>query len=50
VRIVRIKNTLELDEIYLSEALVKEVAGRDDLEIIDDLQPMAFDKDGNLVA
>jgi len=32
--VVRIKNTLKLDEVCVSEALLQEFAHRDDIEII----------------
>jgi len=48
-RVVRVKNTLKLDEVYVSETLLQEVAPRDDIEIIGTLEEMKFDKEGNLV-
>jgi len=48
--VVRIKNTLRLDEVYISEALIDELAGRDDIEIIGTLEGMKFDKEGNLIS
>jgi hypothetical protein len=47
-RIVRIKNTLHLDEVEVSEIYGKEVRQRPDLEILEGPSPMTFDKDGNL--
>jgi hypothetical protein len=47
-RIVRIKNTLHLDEVEVSEIYEKEVRQRQDLEILEGPSPMTFDKDGNL--
>lgn len=49
VRIVRIKNTLELAELAVSEALADELSERNDLEIAGAALPMAFDDDGFLV-
>jgi len=49
-RVVRIKNTLKLDEVYISEALTEELTGRDDIEIIGKLEKMRFDAEGNLNA
>ena len=46
-RIIRIKNTLHLDEIYLSKALAVELAGDDHVRIADSPCPM-FTDDGNL--
>lgn len=47
-RVVRIKNTLRLAEVYISEALTEELTGRDDIEVIGKLEEMKFDKEGNL--
>ncbi|GAI19649.1 unnamed protein product, partial [marine sediment metagenome] len=49
-RIVRIKNTLKLDEIYISETLTEELTGRNDIEVIGKLEKMRFDAEGNLNA
>lgn len=48
VRMVRIKNTLELSEIEVSEALLDEVKHNENLTPVSDLYELAFDKDGNL--
>ncbi|MCL2121356.1 MAG: lactate racemase domain-containing protein [Clostridiales bacterium] len=48
-RIMRIRNTLHLDEIYLSSALVKELSGAANIEI--DREPrLLFQEDGTLTA
>jgi hypothetical protein len=47
-RIVRIKNTLHMDEVEVSEIYENEVRQRPDLEIVEGPSPMTFDKDGNL--
>jgi hypothetical protein len=47
-KIVRIKNTLHLDEVEVSEIYGKEVRQRPDLEILEGPGPMTFDRDGNL--
>jgi hypothetical protein len=47
-RVVRIKNTLRLAEVEVSEAFAKELAGRDDLTILGEAAPMAFDAKGAL--
>jgi hypothetical protein len=47
-RIVRIKNTLHLDEVEVSEIYGKEVRQRPDLEILEGPNPMIFDQDGKL--
>ncbi len=41
-RIVRIKNTLELSEIQISLPMLKEAAGRDDIDILTEPFEMAF--------
>jgi hypothetical protein len=47
-RVVRIKNTLRLAEVEVSEAFAKELAGRDDLTVLGEAAPMAFDAKGAL--
>lgn len=47
-RIVRIKNTLHLDEVEVSEIYKEEIADRPDLEILEGPRPMSFDAEGNL--
>jgi len=47
-RIVRIKNTLLLDEVEVSEAYAEELRQRTDLEILKGPDPMTFDAAGNL--
>lgn len=49
VRVVRIKNTLQLEKVYISEVLLKEVKGRADIEIIGSPGEMSFDAEGNLL-
>jgi hypothetical protein len=48
-RIVRIKNTLQLDEVEVSEIYKDEIPDRPDLEILEEPRPMSFDARGNLV-
>ena len=48
-RVVRIKNTLKLGEVEVSEALLEAVKARDDLEIAGELREMEFDSEDNLV-
>jgi len=48
-RVVRIKNTLRLAEVEVSEALLPELAGRGDLTRIGDPAPLAFGPDGALL-
>ena len=47
-RVVRIKNTLDLAEVLVSEVYLPEVEKRDDLEIIEGPTEMNFDTDGDL--
>jgi hypothetical protein len=47
-RIVRIKNTLELGEIYISENLLVEVRTNQRIKILGKLGKMGFDSNGNL--
>ncbi|MDD5168590.1 MAG: lactate racemase domain-containing protein [Syntrophales bacterium] len=49
-RIVRIKNTLEIADLDISEALYREIGGRKDLNVIRDLGGLVFDGDGNLAS
>lgn len=48
VRVVRIKNSLHLDEIYISAALVPEAATNPDVDLLGAPQEMAFDAAGNI--
>lgn len=48
VKMVRIKNTLELSEIEVSEALLNEVEDNDYLTQVTDLYDLKFDDQGNL--
>lgn len=47
-RVVRIKNTLEIGEIEVSENMLDDVEKHDRLEKISDLYNLSFDKEGNL--
>lgn len=49
-RTVRIKNTLQLDEVEVSEAYKDELLERSDLEILDGPYSMGFDSRGDLLA
>ncbi len=48
-RIVRIKNTLQLDEVEVSEIYKDEISDRRDLEILEGPRCLPFDARGNLV-
>ena len=47
-RVAHIKNTLEIAELDISEALLEEVEGREDLKLAEELGPLSFDSKGNL--
>lgn len=47
-KIVRIKNTLDLDTVEVSEAFAEALHQRSDLEILDGPRPMIFNADSNL--
>jgi hypothetical protein len=48
LRMVRIKDTLHLKEIQISEALMKEAMSNPHIEIVEQPKPLEFDEDGNL--
>lgn len=48
VRLVRIKNTLELETIYISSALRDEAASLSNIETIGDFETIPFDGDGDI--
>ena len=45
---VRIKNTLELSEIEVSEAFLNEVENNENLTKVSELYELTFDDEGNL--
>jgi hypothetical protein len=45
---VWIKNTLQLEHLYVSEPYLEYVRGRDDMELLDDVKEIRFDAEGNL--
>ncbi|ETA80097.1 lactate racemase domain-containing protein [Youngiibacter fragilis] len=47
-RIVRIRNTAEMEDILVSEAYLEELKGREDIEIIGEPFDMEFDEEGYL--
>ena len=49
VRLVRIKNTLELEKIYVSQAMVDEVRSNPKLEMMGEPVAFAFDQEGSLL-
>ncbi len=48
-KVVRIKNTLVLDNVGISESLLDAAKERDELEVTGELKEMEFDSEGNLV-
>ena len=49
LRLVRAKNSKKLDEFYLSEALVPQLADLPSVEQLSELQPLPFDERGDLL-
>ncbi len=47
-RMVWIKNTLELDQFYISQALIPEISANPNVEVLTDLMELPFDAEGNL--
>ena len=47
-KVIRIKNTLRLDEVDISEGLLDSAKTRTDLEIIGEPRELEFDKNDNL--
>jgi len=48
IKLVRIKNTMELEDIWVSAALLEEVKKNPRLEILGEPEPFGFDEAGNL--
>lgn len=49
IRMVYIKNTLSLETIMVSEALLDQVRARDDMEILEEPRELRFDESGGLL-
>ncbi len=49
IRMVYLKNTLSLETIMVSEALLDEVRARDDMEILEEPRDLRFDEHGTLL-
>lgn len=47
-RIVRIRDTMNLEEIYISEAMMDEAGGSEHVEILEEPSEWEFDENGNL--
>ena len=50
LRILWIRNTLHLEHLYASEALLKEAGSNPRVEVLGEPFDFPFDKDGNLIA
>ena len=48
-KIIIIEDTLHLAEVLVSESVLDEVAGRDDIEILNELQEITFDSDNRII-
>ena len=48
IRVVRIKNTLNLEYIYISEAMVEEAKKNPNIEIVGEAEELKFNERGNL--
>ncbi|MCL4465203.1 MAG: nickel-dependent lactate racemase [Chloroflexi bacterium] len=48
-RVARIKDTLHLDELWVSEALAEQMGGRSHLSLVGETGPLQFDGQGNLL-
>jgi len=47
IRFMRIKNTLELGEVIVSESIFNEIRDADGITVIEDLKPLQFNENGN---
>ncbi len=47
-RLIRIENTMKMEKIYISEAMLEEARRNPAIEILGEPAPMAFDENGNL--
>ena len=49
LKIIRIKNTIRLGQVEVSESYRNKISKREDLEIVAEARPMEFNKNGNLM-
>lgn len=47
-RIIRIQNTMQLENIYISEGMIEEAKQNPNVEIVGELESWSFDENGNL--
>jgi hypothetical protein len=50
LRVARVTDTMRLERLYASAALVEEARDRDDLHVVREPEPVAFDDEGQFVA
>ena len=50
VRIVHIRDTLHLEEMYISQAMQKEAKSLKEISIVGQPRPFKFGKDGNIIS
>lgn len=48
-KVIIIKDTLNLSEIYVSDSVLEELKNRDDIELISELQEIIFDNNNRIV-
>ena len=48
-RVIMLKNSLEIEDILISEAMIPEVVGKEQLSIVEEPFHLEFDKEGNLI-
>ncbi len=48
IRMIRIKNTIEMEYIYISESMLEEAMANENLEVIGEAQELIFNDQGNL--
>jgi len=49
VRVVRIKNTLELSDLYVSQNIWEEIKNKEGITKTGEARPLSFDQMGNLI-
>jgi hypothetical protein len=49
VRLLIVNNTLHLEEMWVSEALIEEVENREEIEVVGEPFPLEFDSGGYII-
>jgi hypothetical protein len=49
VRLLIVDNTLHLEELWVAEALLEEVSGREGIEVVGEPFPLEFDSKGRMI-